>query len=51
MKDEIHSHTTFSNIVYSLNEEQCSIFYDIMYRKQRNPNEPLSIFLIGGVGT
>ncbi len=51
MKDEIHSYATFSNIVCSLNEQQCSIFYDIMYRKQRNLNEPLSIFLTGGAGT
>jgi hypothetical protein len=51
MKDEIHSYATFSNIVCSLNEQQCSIFYDIMYRKQRNLNEPLSIFLISVAGT
>jgi hypothetical protein len=51
MKDEIHSYSTFPNIICSLNEEQRSIFYDIMYRKQQNPSEPLFIFLIGNAGT
>jgi len=38
-------------MVYSLNEKQCVLFDDILYKKQMNPNEPLSIFFIKSVGT
>ncbi len=38
-------------MVCSLNEEQCVLFYDILYKKQMNPNGTLSIFFIRSVGT
>jgi hypothetical protein len=44
MKDEIHSYSIFSNMVCFLNEEQHSIYDDIMYRKWINSSESLCMF-------
>ncbi len=33
MKDETHSYSILSNMVHSINEEQCSIYDDIMCGK------------------
>jgi hypothetical protein len=30
---------------------ECIIFDDVMLRKKQNPNEPLHLFIIGGVDT
>ncbi len=50
LKDEIHPCFIFSSMVCSLNEEQCVLFDNILYKKQMNPNGLLSIFSIGSVG-
>jgi len=37
----------FHSLLQKKNNEQCFIFYDVMYRKKQNPNEPIHLLVIG----
>jgi hypothetical protein len=42
----------FHSLFQKMNNEQRFIFDNVMYkRKKQNPNEPIHLFIIGGVGT
>jgi hypothetical protein len=41
----------FHSLFQKMNNEQCLIFYDVMFRKKQNLNEPFHLFVIGGVHT
>lgn len=48
---ELMKSSEYLGILRSLNEEQRSIYDDIMYRKRTFPNESLYLFLTGGAGS
>jgi hypothetical protein len=41
----------FHSLFQKMNNEQCFIFYNVMFRKEQNSNEPFHLFIIGGVHT
>jgi hypothetical protein len=42
----------FHSLFQKMNNEQRFIFDNVVYiRKEKNPNEPIHLFIIGGVGT
>ncbi len=40
----------FHSLLQKMNNEECLIFGDVMYQKNKNSNEPFHLFIIGGVG-
>jgi hypothetical protein len=51
VQDQIMLTHEFHSILQKMNREQHLIFYDVMYRKKQNPNEPIHLFITRGVGS
>jgi hypothetical protein len=51
VQDQIMPTHEFHSLFQKLNNEQCFIFDDVMYRKKQNPNEPIHLFITGGAST
>jgi hypothetical protein len=49
-QDQIFPTHEFHSLLQKMNIEQCIIFNDVMFKKKQNPNEPLHMFFIEGVG-
>jgi hypothetical protein len=50
-QDQIFPTHEFHSLLQKMNIEQHLIFYDVIFRKKQNPNEPFHLFIIEGVGT
>jgi len=49
VQDQIMPTHEFHSLFLKMNNEQHLIFDDVMYRKNQNPNEPIHLFINGGV--
>ncbi len=47
--NEILTYEAFPTMARSLNEEQRTIFDNILYKELKHPNQPLHVFIIEGV--
>jgi len=47
VQDQIMPTHKFHSLLQKMNKEHF-IFYDVMYRKNQNPNEPIHLFITGG---
>ncbi len=47
--NEILTYEVFPTMAMNLNEEQRTIFDNILYKEHKHPNQPLHIFIIEGV--
>jgi hypothetical protein len=50
VQDQIMPTHEFHSLPQKANNKHL-IFYDVIYKKKQNPNEPIHLFITGGVGT
>jgi len=51
VRDQIMPTYEFHSLLQKMNNEQCLIFYNVMYRKKQNPNEPIHLFITRSAST
>jgi len=45
VQDQIMPTHEFHSLLQKMNNEQCFIFDDVLYKKNKNPNEPIHLFI------